>query len=216
MIGTATGAPYTLTWAPTTTGSQTLTARAFDNEGEITVSADIGVTVVANVAPTLSLTSPYAGSTYTAPASVTIEAKAEDTDGLVSQVEFFRDGVSIGVDLLPPYAAADSGLAVGGYTFAAVATDNLGGKATNQIALTVIAPAGPITLTDPAVVNGDFHVTVNGTALGVTYELQVSATLGDGFPAPAAATFNGTAAPIPLAVTGGGNGAAKYYRVRVR
>ena len=171
--------------------------------GSVTVLAP------ANHPPVVTITNPPPNAVFTAPADVTLQASATDSDGTVSQVEFFQDGVSIGVDLASPYSAVAAGLAEGGYTFTAIAMDDTGAKATNEIIVTVSAPAGPITLTEAAVKDGNFLVTVNGTVPGAPYELQVSATLTDGFPAPAAATFNGAVTPIALVVTNAASSAAK-------
>lgn len=43
-----------------------------------------------NPTPTVSITSPADGSTFTAPASISITASASDTDGSVAKVEFFN------------------------------------------------------------------------------------------------------------------------------
>src|SRR3989442_6144184 len=45
----------------------------------------------ANVPPTVKIDSPTEGTVFSVPAIVTIQATAEDTDGTVSQVEFFAD-----------------------------------------------------------------------------------------------------------------------------
>jgi hypothetical protein len=97
------------------------------------------------------ITNPPDGSILTAPASFSIGALASDSDGSVSAVEFYRDGNSLGVDNTSPYSAAVTDLAAGNYTFAAVATDNLGARATNNIALIVNA-LPVVSITNP--VNG--------------------------------------------------------------
>ncbi|HNT38993.1 MAG TPA: Ig-like domain-containing protein, partial [Rubrivivax sp.] len=71
-IGEDTTAPYTLNWSNVAAGSYSLTAVATDNAGASTTSAAVAVTVTpaANVAPSVSLSAPAAGATYTAPASI--------------------------------------------------------------------------------------------------------------------------------------------------
>ena len=51
----------------------------------------------ANQPPTVSLTSPSDGATFTAPASVSIAANAADPDGNVAQVEFFDGDASLAI-----------------------------------------------------------------------------------------------------------------------
>ena len=216
-IGTDSAAPYAATATGIGAGNHTFSAVATDDKGA-TATNTIAVNVSAhvNLRPTVTLTNPPPSTVFTAPADIALGASASDSDGSVSQVEFFQDGVRIGVDLTAPYEAAVTALGAGNYLFAAVTTDNTGATATNTIAVSVNQPAGPITLSNPAVVNGEFHVTVNGTLVGTSYELQGSTSLMDGFTGPAAATFNGAATPIPLVVPVGVSGVPKYYRVRAK
>jgi beta-glucanase (GH16 family) len=83
-----------------------------------------------NQAPTVGLTSPANGSTYTTLATLNLAADANDSDGSVSQVEFFVNGASVGVDAAAPYAVSWTIPAFGSYTITAVATDNQGATAT--------------------------------------------------------------------------------------
>ena len=50
-----------------------------------------------NQPPTVSMSAPAAGATVSG-ASVNVAADATDTDGTVTEVEFFVDGTSIGID----------------------------------------------------------------------------------------------------------------------
>ena len=45
LLGTDTSAPYSFVWKPTSTGNQTLTAKAYDDDGAVTTSAPITVRV---------------------------------------------------------------------------------------------------------------------------------------------------------------------------
>src|SRR5690606_12464500 len=97
--GTLSGGVWTRDWDTTAhaDGVHTLLARATDDGGK-TGEHSIQVTVDNNVPPTVQIDSPANGATVSA--TITIEASASDTgdDGGVVQVEFFVDGVSIGVD----------------------------------------------------------------------------------------------------------------------
>lgn len=105
-----------------------------------------------NAPPSIGLTSPSNGASSFAPGSFTVSATASD-DGEVDGVEFFSNGVSIGVDSSAPYAIAYGGLAVGTYAIQAKATDDEGLSKLSTIAtVTVVAtPNVPptITLTGP-------------------------------------------------------------------
>src|SRR5690606_10731477 len=162
--GTLSGGVWTRDWDTTAhaDGVHTLLARATDDGGK-TGEHSIQVTVDNNAAPTVHIDSPADGATVSA--TITIEASASDTgdDGGVVQVEFFVDGVSIGVDdsALGGWTTSwDTTTASDGpHTLKAIATDNGGKTAEHSIQVTVDNNAAPvISITHPA--NGQ---TVSGT-----------------------------------------------------
>ena len=77
---------------------------------------------------------------------VTSAANAGDTDGTVSSVAFFANGVAIGSDATSPYSITWSP-AAGDYTLTAVATDNLGATTPSVgVLVHVTAPNTPPTV----------------------------------------------------------------------
>jgi subtilisin-like proprotein convertase family protein len=90
-----------------------------------------------NLPPTVTLTSPVDGSTFPEQSAIPLASSAADPGGLVAKVEFFADGLSIGVVLTPPYAFDWIGAPLGGHTLRAVATDDQG--ATNSSAPVMIS-----------------------------------------------------------------------------
>lgn len=84
-----------------------------------------------NNAPSVSITSPTNGASFNDGDNVTITADASDSDGTVSQVEFFVDGASIGVDTSSPYSTNWT-IGVGSYDLTAVATDNESSSTTSS------------------------------------------------------------------------------------
>jgi hypothetical protein len=142
-IGEDTSAPYTLNWSGVAAGSYAITAVATDNLGASTTSAVVNVTVTApaNAAPTVMLTAPVSGSSYVAPATISLAANAADSDGSVARVEFFANGSKIGEDTSAPYTLNWSGVAAGSYAITAVATDNLGASASSGVVNVTVNPA---------------------------------------------------------------------------
>jgi regulation of enolase protein 1 (concanavalin A-like superfamily) len=103
-----------------------------------------------NAVPTVSIVSPAAGSTYTAPASIGITANASDTDGSVVRVDFYAGGSLIGSDTTNPFQITWSNVAAGSYSLTARATDNAGGTATSSgVGITVANPPPPSSLPSP-------------------------------------------------------------------
>lgn len=122
-----------------------------------------------NALPTVTLTSPANGSTYNAPASITLTASATDSDGTIAKVEFFRGSTLIASVTSAPYTFAWSGVAAGTYSLTAKATDNSGGaKTSTAVSITVNAttPSG-IAITSPTANALTYNLsTVTGTFVG--------------------------------------------------
>ena len=148
LIGTATAAPYSISWANVTAGSYSLSAVATDNAGASTTSA--AVTVIVNSAPTVSLTGPASGATYNAPASITLAATASAADGAIAKVDFYQGATLIGTATSTPYVFAWTNVTAGNYTLTARATDDRGAvTVSSALAIAVNAPPS-VTITSPA------------------------------------------------------------------
>ncbi|HKQ37900.1 MAG TPA: lamin tail domain-containing protein, partial [Verrucomicrobiae bacterium] len=140
-----------------------------------------------NTPPSVSLTSPGNNASFAAPASVTITANATDTEAPVSQVEFFQNGSSLGVDTSSPFTTNWTGVAAGTYVLRAIARDAGGLSATSSvISITVTNPVGPVTLVSTGAVwkyldNGSDQGTAwRGTTFNDTSWASGGAQLGYG------------------------------------
>ncbi len=80
------------------------------------------LTYVPNTPPVVSITAPANNATL-APGSTTITANASDLGGSVSSVEFFVDGVSIGIDNAGPFSISYTAT-LGVHTIYVIAKDN--------------------------------------------------------------------------------------------
>jgi len=139
-LGEDSTAPYTFAWTGVISGTYSLTAKATDNAATTATSTAVVITVVNvdNLAPTVSVTSPAVGDVFAG--SITINASASDTDGIVSKVEFFQGATKLGEDTTAPFSYVWSGVTIGNYTLTAKATDNDGGITTSaSVAINVIA-----------------------------------------------------------------------------
>lgn len=150
LIGTATTAPYTITWNNVAAGTYSLTAKATDNKGAVTTSNAVSISVVANQPPSVTLTAPTNGTVVAAGSNVTVAASASDSDGSIAKVEFYSGSSLIGTATASPYTVAWNNVAPGNYSLTAKATDNLGATTTSS-AIAVSAFSPPIVvLTSPA------------------------------------------------------------------
>jgi len=82
-----------------------------DNLAATTTSSAVNITV--NQPPTVYADQPANNASFTAPASVTINATAADSDGTVSKVEFFQGAVKLGEDTTSPYSYSWTNVAAG-------------------------------------------------------------------------------------------------------
>lgn len=122
-----TQAPYECTWTPPTAGAYALTTQATDNDGGVTLSSLVQVTVVKpnNQLPVVAISNPTTAITLTAGAPFELQATASDSDGQINQVTFFANQVSLHncIDTAPPFTCSWVPT-VGTYTLTAVATDD--------------------------------------------------------------------------------------------
>ncbi len=148
--------PYSYTWNSATTnlGNHFLTAKATDNQGASTTSGGVSISVTAaNTNPTVSITSPVTNASYTAGATVTINATAADNGGAISKVEFFNGTTKLGEDLTSPYSFTWTNVPAGTFSLTAKATDNQGATTTSgvvTISVTTANTAPAINITGPA------------------------------------------------------------------
>lgn len=147
-------------------GSYTITARkagyvtdptsvVFNNLGA-NQSADFHI--LRNQPPSGVITSPIHGTTFNAPATITIQATATDPDGdAIQKVEFIAynsntGNIPLGTDTSAPYEFTWSNVPVGTYALYAIPTDSHGlrGISTEVVHVFVIDPTVPsVNITSP-------------------------------------------------------------------
>jgi mono/diheme cytochrome c family protein len=164
-------------------------------------SEELGPGVSVNVPPSVALTSPAAGATFTQGTAITLSANAADTDGSVSKVEFFDGNTLVGTDSAAPYTLSWTGAATGAHTLAARAQDNAGATTTSaSVSITVTAP-----LVLPVSVGEWTFNTASGTTSPDTSGKGKTLTLGTGV----RFVTNGLVGPaLQLLGTSSPNGAA--------
>ena len=147
-LGGLTTAPYSWTITNIQAGAYSFTAKALLSSGGPLVSSPIQITaaVPANQAPTVILTAPANNTSFTAPATITLTATANDADGSVAKVEFYNGATKLGESTSSPYQFTWAGMGTGTYTLTAKATDNLG--ATGTSATTTVYVVSPGSSTD--------------------------------------------------------------------
>ena len=130
-----------------------------------------------NPPPTVALTAPLTGASYTAAASVTLSADADAPNNPISSVSFYGNGNFLGGVSTAPYTLTATGLAAGSYALTAVAMDASGLSSTSAV-VSVTVTAG------------------SGLAYGLTTNAPVKAFLN------LPATYAGGSLPAQLSLTG--------------
>jgi uncharacterized repeat protein (TIGR03803 family) len=133
-LGNVSSSPFDLS-VSLEAGVHRLTVVAFDDLGASTASL-VTVTVTTNSPPTVTITTPINGASFIAPATITIQADASDSDGSITNVQFFDGETFLGSVASSPFNFSVS-LAVGSHALFAIASDNLGAT-TTTLPVTVI------------------------------------------------------------------------------
>ncbi len=117
------------------------------------ISFDFELTgVFQNYVPAVFLSSPTNQTVFTAPCNIRLEATASDSDGSISKLEFFANGIKLGETATAPYSLTWSNVNIGGnYQLQAIATDNDNAKGTSIVVnITVLGNYLPaVTLSYP-------------------------------------------------------------------
>jgi len=135
---------------------------------------DFGTIIVTeNVPPSVTITNPASNALFPAPATFAFSADAfdPDVDGL-SDVQFFVGTNRVDDVFSSPFTTTVTNLPPGTYQLTAIAYDNLGASATNQITISVQGQG--ISLTAPQFVAGTFQFSVSGLTVGKTNVIQAS------------------------------------------
>jgi regulation of enolase protein 1 (concanavalin A-like superfamily) len=162
FIGASATQPYSFTWSSVPAGSYALTAIAIDADGGTTSSAAVSITVepAPNQPPSVTLTSPTSGATYTAPATISLAATASDPENRLTRVEFYRGSTLLGSDTDAPFSFTWSSVPAGSYSLTAKAIDADGGATTSAVvSITVNASTSPARVIFTASTDHDSNVT---------------------------------------------------------
>lgn len=154
-IAVLTQPPYTTTVTSVQLGVYTFEAIATDSNGDAWISPRVSATVANHVnnPPSVSMTAPFDGETviYVDGRTVPFTADASDSDGTIAEVEFFLNGVSVGVDTTAPYSILWDAQQ-GTHMLTAIATDD-----TN---ITTVSAATQLNVTPPG--DGDLIILQDG------------------------------------------------------
>ena len=168
LLNTDNTTPFSFTWTNVLSGSYSLTAIATDNGSVATTSSTINIAV--NQLPAVSIINPLNNATFTAPATVIINAAATDADGTISKVDFYNGATLLGTDISSPFSFTWTNVLPGNYSLTAKATDN-GSLINTSVAVAIFVNAANIppsvSISSPAnnaIFASPATVTINATA----------------------------------------------------
>jgi gliding motility-associated-like protein len=136
--------PYSFIWGNAPIGNHSLTARATDNENNLSTSTAVAISVSTNSPPVVLITSPLTSAEVNIRSTISITVSASDANGNVAKVEFFTGTTKLGEDLTSPYGFIWSNAPAGDHSLTAKATDNLGAIGTSGVVnILVVDPSSP-------------------------------------------------------------------------
>jgi len=140
---TDSSSPFSFSVTGLTVGTHSFVVKAYDAAGNVGTSSTVTITSLDSSPPTVSITSPAAGSTQ----SGTFMASATASDNVgVTKVEFYLDGTLKTTDTTGPSpfsGSIDVSAITGTHSLTAKAYDAAGNSTTSgSVSITVTAPAG--------------------------------------------------------------------------
>jgi hypothetical protein len=146
-----TGTTYTDTGLSSGT-TYSYRVRATNSSGNLSGYSNTATATTASSPPSVAITSPTAGESFSAPANVAISANASDSDRL-STVEFFQNGNLLSQDTngADGWSFNWTGAPAGTYSLTARATDNSGMQTTSSAVNITVRDTTPPVISSPAV-----------------------------------------------------------------
>lgn len=140
LLGTDTTAPYSFSWTNVPAGTYSLTAVAYDAQGASGTSSPVSLQVTSvNQPPTVTLASN--GTSFTAPATITLTATASDPENQLARVQFYSGSTLLATDTAAPYAFSWTSVPAGTYSVTALAVDAQGASTRSAPITIVVATA---------------------------------------------------------------------------
>lgn len=209
LLKSDTTVPYSFRWTGAPAGTYTFTAVAHDEDNASRTSSAVTVTVGAsgNQPPSVSISAPATGTSFTAPASILISAAASDADGRVVQVDLYQGSTRLKADTTEPYSFRWESVPAGTYTLTAVARDEDGASRTSAAvtvtvssssnqppSVAIASPTSGATFTAPATVTINANASdADGSVTRVDFYAG-SQLIGSDSASPFAATWSNVAA----------------------
>ncbi|MDD7885079.1 carbohydrate-binding protein [Flavivirga sp. 57AJ16] len=123
-----------------------------------------------NQSPTVGINSPTQGTTYSAPASITISASASDSDGSIDYVDFYAGTTYLGTDTSSPYSYNWNGVVAGSYSLTAEAFDNEGASTVSEPVSVTVSGSSSCEYVLPLLIQAEDYCNMSGVVLETCYD----------------------------------------------
>jgi hypothetical protein len=125
LLGEDVSSPYSYSWSGVAAGNYSITAQVVYDSGSVVASTAANI-IVTNPPPSIALTAPLSGTSYVAPATVSIAASVTANGHSISKVQFFNGSVLLGEDTSAPYGFTWTNVSAGNYALKARAVYDSG------------------------------------------------------------------------------------------
>ena len=176
-VGVFASANGGLSWSPSNDGPTNCSVDELFWMGNTLVAATHGrgmfsINISTGQPPSVSITNPTSGASFSSGSDIQIDATASDTDGTIAKVDFFEGSNLIGTDMTSPYSVTWLSAPSGAHLLTAKATDNSGdATVSGTVNITVAGGNGSNdNFVNAQPLNGQTG-TVLGTNVGATEEL---------------------------------------------
>jgi len=160
--------------------------------------------------PSCSITAPANGQVFDLGSTINVTATATDTDGYITGVAFYLDGVLKFNDTTAPYSWAwnSTGATGGSHTLKVIASDNSANTVERSVTITLLAPA------DEGFESGNFGLYPWENSSSIPWTVQTSEVFSGTYAAKSGAiSSNGsTTLSLPVVISTAGN-ISFYYKV---
>src|SRR5205085_6545260 len=103
LIFTELWPPFYRKWFNVKEGVYTITAKATDNNGNVTTSAPVHITVLSSSSPSVNITRPLNESNYGAGTAIVLSADAIVPNGSITKVDFYEGNNLVFTEYKAPY-----------------------------------------------------------------------------------------------------------------
>ena len=145
VVGTATTAPYRLTWPSAPAGDVDLVARVVSRSGRANESSRIRIRMdlPTNKLPVVTWRAPADGTVVAVGSNLLFRAESRDPDGRVAAMELWQDGTNIATVEGAVRGEAWMAQGIGLHEFMAVGEDERGGRTTSDVRRVEVLGDGP-------------------------------------------------------------------------